>query len=113
MTLRAALWATLRHLQSGQRDRPGLFSRRCTLLGPGDLGSLLRRMTEVGLRTTDVVEFRLAGAPVNGLLFDVDAVRFHVVSPARHRRLPHLKNIARISTLERKRGSGLRISVSR
>src|SRR2546422_3383235 len=65
-------------------------------------------MPEVGLRTTDVVEFRLAGAPVNGLLFDVDTVRFHVVSPARYLRLPHLKNIARISTLERKSGSGLR-----
>src|SRR2546427_785814 len=32
---------------------------------------------------------------------------FIIVSPARHLRLPHLKNIARISTLERKRGSGL------
>src|SRR5439155_21541521 len=74
-----------------------------------DLGSLLRRMPEVGLRTTDVVEFRLAGAPVNGLLFDVDTVRFHLSSlRLAHLRLPHLKNIARISTLERKSGSGLR-----
>src|SRR3989442_4189431 len=64
-------------------------------------------MPEVGFSPADVVKFRLAGAPVNGLLFDVDAVRFHVVSPARNGRLPHLKNFARISTLERKNGSGL------